>query len=169
MSFADSLLHFSLLMLFVPVFLGALFGLALTWRGIRKRAVMETWPTVDVEVVASRVEESEYRSWYFTTRRAWDMVVDYAYTHQGGKYRSQVRLEADVPGSGDDPSVLQNALAQAERRLLSGAETVRVNPAEPSETVWSCEPAGRATLRLLLFAVASAVAGVALGYIVLNY
>lgn len=165
MPIPEGLFRFSLLLLFTPVLLGALFGCYMSWMGLRRRAMAQSWPHVEVEVLASEVEQTEYRSWYFTRARSWDFIIDFAYSFAGREYRSQVRLEADVPGGlgGEpDPQVLENALAQARRRLLEKLVMARVNPADPSETAWITESAGRAWVRLAAFAAASLVSLVVL-------
>ncbi|WP_022663297.1 DUF3592 domain-containing protein [Paucidesulfovibrio longus] len=152
----EGLFRFSLLLLFVPVLLGAGFGFFLTWNGLRRRAELRSWPSVEIRVLSSEVESTEYRSWYFTRTRSWDFIIDFEYDYAGRDYRSRVRLEADVPGGGEpDPQVLENAIAQARRRLLEKLVMVRVNPDNPSETAWISEPAGRAQLRLAVFAAAA--------------
>lgn len=153
----EGLFRFSLLLLFTPLFLGALAGCFLTWTGLRRRAVLRAWPGVEVRVLSSEVERSEYRSWYFARTRSWDFIIDFEYDHAGRTWRSRVRLEADVPGGGrePDPQTLENAVAQARRRLLERLVAVRVNPDDPSETAWIEGGEGgalRARLRLAAFA-----------------
>lgn len=159
MSLHDSLFRFSLLLLFVPVLLGAVFGCIVTWAGLRRRAAMQAWPMVEVTVLSGEVEESEYRSWYFTRVKSWDFIIDFEYVIGGRSYRSQVRLEADVPGGGRNPApeILDNAVAQARRRLLDNLVTVRANPDDPSEVAWISETPGRSWLRLAAFVAAALV------------
>lgn len=148
----DGLFRFSLLLLFVPILLGAILGCGLTWAGLRRRMAMRFWLPVEVAILSGRVEEQEHRGWYFIKTRTWDFVIDYEYTHQGQTHQAEARLQADVPGGPEpDPQVLDNAVAQARQRLLDRLADLRVNPEDPSQTAWTTEPAGRATLRLTLF------------------
>ncbi|MGE4291190.1 MAG: DUF3592 domain-containing protein [Desulfovibrio sp.] len=153
----EGLFRFSLLLLFVPVLLGAGFGCFVTWTGLRRRKALLSWPVTEVRVLSSEVESHDYRGWYFTKAASWDFIIEYEYEVAGQVLRSSARLEADVPGGGGepDPQVLENAIAQARRRLLEKLVMVRVNPDDPSETAWISESAGRVWLRLAIFAAAT--------------
>jgi|GEM_PF-2925907 hypothetical protein len=154
----DGLFRFSLLLLFVPVLLGAVLGALVTWLGIRRRTAIRSWPSVEANILSGEVEENEHRGWYFVKTRTWDFVIEYEYAHAGRTYRSKVRLLADVPGgSHPEPQALEDALARARQRLLDRLVTVRLNPDDPSETAWPEENPGRAWLRLTLFALAALV------------
>ncbi len=160
-----TLFRFSLLLLFVPVSVGAGIGFVVTLLGLRRRKELAAWVLVQARVRSMSVEHSEYRGVMGTKQTAWDLLVDYEYELSGKLYSAQVSLEVDVPGGGRaDPDVVDNAVTLAKRKFENGFE-LRVNPADPSTSVIALEDSRWAYFRLIMFGLAVGVSLVVLAFI----
>lgn len=166
MELYPSLFRFSLLMLFVPVLMGAGAGAVVTAMGIRRRRQLEAWPTATARVTATEVEAGEYRGPMFVKKPVWDLLVTYEYDAGGELFRARTSLELQVPRrrGGVDPDDVDEAASQARAALAEGL-LIHVDPADPATSALPLEGAHFSLVRLGLFLAASGVSLAALIYV----
>ncbi|MGE4552195.1 MAG: DUF3592 domain-containing protein [Desulfovibrionaceae bacterium] len=153
--------HFGTLVVFLPLFVGSVFGLVLSGWGLARRLAMRRFVATPARLGAVRAEQRVHKGFLTRREHVVDLLVEYDYEFGQMTYRAKVEREA-ATGRRAEPvpeEVMDEAVAAMRAAMGSGVFTVWVDPKRPELSVLEQPEARREMVAVAIFAVLAGVFG----------
>ena len=153
--------QFATLIVFLPLFTGAVFGLGISIWGLTKRMDMRNWQATPGKVTDVRGTQRRIKGMLGRIIHVLDLEVEYLYAWENNGYKAVLTREAELPKSSTPlpDELIVPAVEKLRAEVLDKDMAVYVNPRRPEQSRMEQVEIKRDAIAVAVFAVLAGVFG----------